>query len=156
MPNPLQGEPGALHVQVVVLHQQHPHPGQVDALLLLRLPGRGLIALVHVKAQVYLHPGAHVPLALDADIAAHLLHQLLGDGQAQAGAGVAGPGAILLLGDGLEGVLLKLPDIRIEPDRLRQIPGITDFIERTEDLVRSGILIVDADGKILKNMIVFH
>jgi hypothetical protein len=37
-----------------------------------------------------------------------------------------------------------------------QIPGITDFIERTEDLVRSGILIVDADGKILKNMIVFH
>ena len=50
----------------------------------------------------------------------------------------------------------KLRNIRIEPDRLRQIPGITDFIERTEDLVRSGILIVDADGKILKNMIVFH
>lgn len=50
----------------------------------------------------------------------------------------------------------KLRNIRIEPDRLRQIPGIADFIERTEDLVRSGIFIVDADGKILKNMIVFH
>ena len=52
-------------------------------------------------------------------------------------------------------MFLKLPDIRIEPDRLAEIKGVTDLVQSPEHLVRSRVRGIIADHGIRGHPVVF-
>ena len=120
-----------LHVQGVVLGQQHLPPTQHGkvCLLLLRLCGLGMI---NSKGQGDGVGGAYALLAFHPDSAADLIHKAFGDGHSKAGAAVyrACPG--VLLRKGHEHPLLELlahadAGGRADKTDLRLVPVAAQF-----------------------------
>ena len=129
-PDLLQGVGGGAAELLVVVHQQHVPGGQPEALHVVR---GGLQVQGHVEA------ASLVPLAGNGDGAPHLIHDVLGDGHAQAGAlGALDPGAVLP-GKGVEDLLLEL---------LRHADAgvLDDEVGPDEVSAPGGILLGDGHG----------
>ena len=142
LPQQLQGFLGIarnmhLHAELLQLLAQHM---QVDAVIVHHQgvtplkTGRGLVAAFADHRQLHreVEAGTLAGLAFDADFAAHHLHQLTGDRQAQPGAAVLARGGAVGLGEGIEqlvDLLLGDADAGVD-DRELQAAAIVPVFQR--------------------------
>ena len=100
-----------LRVQVIVLHQQQPLPGEAVVRLLLR-PGGRLLTVRLIRQLMGQRHGEFrsLPLlAFHGDRAAHQLHKAPDDGHTQSGSQHFARSGVPLSGEGLKQVRQKLP-----------------------------------------------